>query len=407
MSIKQRAYPETGPQSDMLVTHCNHARFCYNTGLEQRKMCTRGERARGHRVTAATQQRELTAARSQFDWLRAGSTVVQQGGLRDLDRAFANFFAGTAKFPTFRRKHARQSFVVRDVRLRRYNRKWAAVLVPKAGWLRFRLSVNWAELDAASSARVSFHRGRWHVSFTTPPRPKRDSTSPRVVGVDRGVAVTVMTSDGQRFQAPGLSAGEKRRFRALEQRLAGQHKGSKRREVTKNKLGALRGKLDCRRADWIEQTTTHLAETYAGVVVEDLNISNMVGRATPRPDGDGGWLPNGQAAKSGLNRAIHASVWGGFARRLADKTEVVKIDPQYTSQRCNACGHTSSDNRDSQAVFACTRCGHTDNADLNAARNIRDAGVGQLAAGGQLKPGGTGCSGGAVRGDANLQPTCG
>lgn len=404
VSIKQRAYPENGPQSDMLVTHCNHARLCYNIGLEQRKMCTRSARRRGHRVTAVSQQRELTAARQEFNWLRAGSTVVQQGALRDLDRAFANFFAGSAKFPTFRRKAARQSFVVRDVHLRRYNRKWAAVLVPKAGWLRFRLSVNWSELAAATSARVSVHHGHWHVSFTTPPKPRKVPTSNHAIGVDRGVAVTVMTSEGEQFQAPSLTAGEKQRFAALERLLATQQKGSKRRQVTKNKLGALHGTLDCRRTDWIEKVTSYLAETYAGVVIEDLKIKNMVGRAQPLPDGDGGYLPNGQAAKSGLNKAIHASMWGGFARRLADKTVVVKIDPAYTSQRCNSCGHTSSENRNSQAVFSCVVCGHMVNADLNAARNIRDSGVAQLAASTQSKPGGTGCSGEATLGDANPQP---
>jgi putative transposase len=403
VSVKQRAYPEPGHQSEMLVTHCNHARFCFNIGLDQRKMNTRGDRARGNRVTAASQQRELTEARREFDWLRAGSTVVQQGALRDLDRAFANFFAGTAKFPTFRRKAARQSFVVRDVRLRRYNRHWAAVLVPKAGWLRFRLSVNWAELSDASSARVSFHRGRWHVSFTTPPRKKRVSGD-RIVGVDRGVAVTVMTSDGERFRAPSLTPGEQQRFRSLEQLLSTQTKGSRRRQVTKDKLATLRETLDRRRTDWIEQTTAHLAATCAAVVIEDLRITDMVSRVPARPDGAGGFLPNGQAAKTGLNRAIHTSVWGGFARRLADKADMVKVNPAYTSQRCNSCGHTCRENRDSQAIFSCVQCGHTANADLNAACNIRDAGIAKLAAESPQKPGGTGCSGEAVIGDANLQP---
>ncbi|WP_221481812.1 zinc ribbon domain-containing protein [Actinomadura livida] len=81
-------------------------------------------------------------------------------------------------------------------------------------------------------------------------------------------------------------------------------------------------------------------------------------------------------AKAGLNRGILANGWGRLAARLERKApgRVVKVDPAYTSQTCNPCGHRAPDNRDSQAVFRCTACGHRANADANAARNIRDTG---------------------------------
>lgn len=117
MSVKQRAYPETGTQTDVLNLHFSHARFVYNLALEQRKLNDRTHREHGVRVNVVTQSRELTEARTEFDWLREGSTVVQQGALRDLDRAFANFFAKRAGYPKFKRRGAGESFVVRDVRL--------------------------------------------------------------------------------------------------------------------------------------------------------------------------------------------------------------------------------------------------------------------------------------------------
>ena len=82
MSIKQRAYPEQGAQSEMLFTHCSHARFVYNLGVEQLKMCDKQARGRGVKISFAIQSRQLTEARTEFDWLREGSTVVQQGALR-------------------------------------------------------------------------------------------------------------------------------------------------------------------------------------------------------------------------------------------------------------------------------------------------------------------------------------
>jgi len=392
MSIKQRAYPEPGAQTDALLMHFNHARYVYNIGLEQRNLNDKTQRSRGIRVNAATQQQELTDARREFAWLRKGSTVVQQGALRDLDRAFVNFFKGHADYPTFRRRSSKQSFVIRDFSVRRYNRKWAAVLVPKAGWLKFRVTRAWTEIEAGTSARVSLRHGQWFVSITTPPAPKREGGR-GAVGLDRGVAVSVMSSDGEMFKSPSLTEGEQKRWLKLERRISRCAKKSARRERAKEELGALRRALNNRRTDWVEQSTTRLAVTYSFAGIEDLNIEGMVKKPAPKPDGQGGYLPNGAAAKSGLSKAIHASQWGRFAQRLSDKMEVVKVPAAFTSQCCHECGHIASENRESQAAFRCKRCGHTANADVNAAKNIRELAV----CGGTLR------EWAKARADANLQ----
>jgi transposase len=82
----------------------------------------------------------------------------------------------------------------------------------------------------------------------------------------------------------------------------------------------------------------------------------------------------GVRAKAGLNRGILASGWGLLLTRLEQKApgRVEKVNPAYTSQTCNACQHIASESRKSQADFACVACGHQDNADVNAARNIAD-----------------------------------
>jgi transposase len=127
----------------------------------------------------------------------------------------------------------------------------------------------------------------------------------------------------------------------------------------------------------VEKTTTVLAARYEVIGVEALQVRNMVRRpkAKPDPDHDGAFLPNGAAAKAGLNRSIYANCWGLIARRLTHKTRasgtaLVVVDASYSSQQCRKCGHTSSENRKSQAEFRCVQCGHTDHADRNAARNI-------------------------------------
>nr|WP_094275585.1 hypothetical protein [Rhodococcus sp. OK302] len=98
MSIVQRVYPAEGAQLDALTMYCDHARFVYNVGLEQRSCWTLSRRHFRQKITVASQMRDLTEARREFDWLRAGSTVVPQGAVRDLDLASVNFLVGGAGF---------------------------------------------------------------------------------------------------------------------------------------------------------------------------------------------------------------------------------------------------------------------------------------------------------------------
>jgi putative transposase len=78
--------------------------------------------------------------------------------------------------------------------------------------------------------------------------------------------------------------------------------------------------------------------------------------------------------------------FGEIRRQLEYKcrwygSELVAVNPAFTSQRCSACGNTEAGNRTSQAVFCCLNCGHAENADHNAAKNILEAGIGLPAVG--------------------------
>jgi putative transposase len=123
-----------------------------------------------------------------------------------------------------------------------------------------------------------------------------------------------------------------------------------------------------------------LVREYDSIVHEKLQIANMTRRPKPCPDGNGGYQPNGVAAKSGLNKSINDAGWGIFLRVLSAKAEsagrqVIAVDPRHTSQRCAHCGHTAAGNRVTQAQFRCLACGHQAHADVNAASNILRAGL--------------------------------
>lgn len=314
--------------------------------------------------------RQLTEARADNPWLAAGSVIVQQQAVRDHGQAMANFFAGTHRRPRWRKAGRDEGFRVvhltqRDVR--RLNRRWGEVKIPKAGWVRFRWSR--AVPRNAKSFRVTRDRaGRWHIAFAAIPAPIDGPGTGEVVGIDRGITISAALSTGELLQVPGLTAPETARLLRLQRRLARARRGSGRRGKVKQAIGRLKAREVDRRKDWCEKISTDIARRFDVIRVEDLSITNMTRSARGTISIPG----HNVAAKAALNRGISLSGWGMLARRLEDKApgRVERINPAFTSQRCSACGHLAPGSRESQALFRCVACAYTDNADVNAAKNI-------------------------------------
>lgn len=379
---RYRLYP-TPIQETGLLDHCRDARTVWNLGLEQWLFATR---YRPYRVgkrqcwpTPTGRSRQLTEARAASPWLAAGSVNVQQQALRDLDQAYSNWYSGTHGLPTWRRAGVHEGFRivgVRAWRVEQLSRRWSRVLIPKVGWVRFRRS---RPVPEVKSYRVTLDRaGHWHVGFAAIPLPIDGPNDGTIVGVDRGVVITAACSDGRRFQAP-----VDRSKHRLERQLSRARRGSNRRAWVKLRLARARARnADCRK-DWVEKTTTELARTADLIRIEDLRVRNMTRSARGTVEAPG----RNVRQKAGLNRAILASGWAMLARRLEDKApgRVEKVNPAFTSQTCSVCRIRDREARESQAVFRCRTCGHTDNADINAARNIA-AGHAVTARGGPAGP---------------------
>jgi putative transposase len=379
MAVKNRLYP--GPeQQEVLREHCAHARRVWNLAVEQQSWWRPG---RGPAPASAERYRQLTEARGAEPWLGAGSASVQQQALRDFDNALAAYLSpgNPARRPRYRRSRGVQGFAVRDTRVRRFSRRWGAIYVPKCGWVKFL----WSRSLAArlGTARITCDRaGRWHVCFpASQPAIPRQRTG-KTIGVDRGVRTALVTSDGQHYRAPRISDCQAARYLALQRRLARQQKGSRRRERTRQAMALIAARTADRRKDWAEKISTRLVRDNDVIVLEKLNIACMTRKPAPKPNPDqpGMFLPNRAQAKAVLSRGILASCWGLLAQRVTNKGEAsevqtIFVDPRFTSQQCRVCGHTDPANRDSQAVFACVRCGHRDHADTNAALNILARGL--------------------------------
>jgi len=176
-------------------------------------------------------------------------------------------------------------------------------------------------------------------------------------------------------RAPGLRPMEAERLRRLKRKLSRAKPGSKRRAKVKAQIARIEARAADRRKDWAEKLSTRLARDYDLIALEHLNVRAMTASAKGTVEQPG----RNVRQKAGLNKGILASGRGLLERRLNDKApgRVVKVNAAYTSLRCNACWSVNVKNRESQAFFSCVACGHTANADFNAACNIRDIAKGR------------------------------
>jgi putative transposase len=244
-----------------------------------------------------------------------------------------------------------------------------------------------------SSMTSAVEGGRWWLSFAaedpevTRPGHDADAATERIaetlrhrsadplaaqtLGSDRGVAKPVVTSHGQVFD---LRPIQKTRIpQARRQRQRWQRRASRRKNGSQNQKKAYRN------ADRYQQYEKNVRHAYAHqtsqalvvnaaydlYVFEDLAIQNMTKRPKARRDAQDRLLPNGRAAKAGVNRAILSSAWGQVVtftcyQALRRGKLVITVLPYHRAQECAECPCTAPDNRSSQAVFVCQRCGHTD-----------------------------------------------
>lgn len=363
-------------------------RAVWNTGLEQR----REYRRRGAWMNYQPQAKELAEAKTEHLWLKDVPGHCLQQTLMDLDRACrehgtwkVRWRSGRRWAPSFRFPEGSKMAV------EKLNRRHARIKLPKLGWVKFRASRS-LDGETIRSATLSRDGAHWFLSVLVDDgcqAPEAHASPGSAVGVDRGVAVAIATSDGALIDQAFVTVGERRRMVALQRKLSRCAKRSTNRDKTRAALAPVRARERRRRLDFAAQTAHQIAAANAVVVLEDLKTKQMTKSAKGTIDSPG----RNVAAKSGLNRAILSKGWHQFALALSSAarytgTNVVKVPAAYTSQRCSACGHVDPKSRESQAVFRCTHCPHTEHADVNAAKNVLAAGRAVTACEDQPRPAG-------------------
>ncbi len=315
-------------------------------------------------------------------WLCEAPSHTLQQTLRNLDRALMDAFdkKNPKRFPKFKKKGVHDSFRFPDPKQFCLDQANGRIKLPKLGWVRYRKSRD-VEGDV-KQVTVSRRGKRWRMSILaeqTVPEPRHASTSE--IGIDLGVRAFAAISDGT-LVAP-LSS-----FRAMEKKLAKAQRSLARKvkfsanwQKQKARIAAIHERIANARGDFLHKLSTDVCKNHELIAIEDLRVSNMSRSAQGTVEAPG----RNVRAKAGLNKSILDQSWGEFRRQLEYKAlwtggVLVAVPPQYTSQSCPECGLVDAGNR-RRAEFRCLGCGHTADADVNAAINILAAGHAVLACG--------------------------
>ena len=362
-TYKERFYP-TPEQAELLAQSFGSARFVWNNTLARR---TEAYQTHGQSISHSAAEKRLVALKAEYPWLKDVSSVILQQTLRDQKAAFDNFFnpALKAGYPRFKRKDGRQSirltkaaFCYRDGEI-----TIAKTTTP--------LPIRWSRPLPSNPSSITISRdraGRYFISCLCEFLPEALPITPQMTGIDLGLTDLFITSEGMKSGNPRHLKRHEAKLASLQRRLAKKQKGSRNRNKLSQTVARLHAKIaDCRR-DAIHKATRTLVNENQVLCVESLNITGMIKNRS-------------------LAKAISDAGWGEFVRQLEYKAawagrQVVNVSQWFPSSKlCHGCGHKVEKLPLSQRHWHCEGCGQAIDRDINAARNIRTAGLAGLACG--------------------------
>lgn len=365
LAFKYRIYPTAGQRAQIAKTF-GCCRFVYNRALEMRRE-EYDRTGKSSHINEYIKMIPSWKADPATAWLRQADSMALQQSLRNLDRAYQNFFRGRREgrkvgFPQFKKRRHRQSYRTNKIEIVDSRH----VKLPKLGVVKARVSRPVEGCIASATVELA-PSGKYYVSVCckgVSPRPPAPAGS--AVGVDVGIKSLLVTSEGAVADNPRALARAGRKLKRESRRLSRRRKGSRNWERQRVRVARVQERIADTRKDAIHKATTALADENQVVCAEDLNVKGM--------------MRNRKLAK-----AVGDASFGEVLRQLEYKCamragRLVKIGRFFPSSKtCSACGHVMDEMPLSVREWECPSCGAAHDRDLNAARNILAEGLRLLA----------------------------
>jgi putative transposase len=352
-AFRYRVYPTT-KQVERIAQWESALRFLWNLALEQRLLGL--HRTDKRYPTAFDQTNELTELRAALPWLADVPRNVCAQLLAELDKAFQRCFKGLGRLPRWKRKG--KDFLglcEPHPKVWRLDVDARAIRFPKLGNVPVVLH---RPLEGkAKTCTLRRDGAQWYVSIICEVEVVEPAsrTSP-VVAIDRGVTNLLADSDGRLVLNPKHLDKALASLARAQRTVARRKKGSKNRNKAKARVATLHQTVRRQRDHVLHELSTSYAKSHGTVVLEKLNVQGMI-------------------KNHSLARSISGAAWSKFAQMLRYKMawsggQLVEVPAAYSSQTCSACSHVDAGSRDRER-FCCVACGHTDHADLNAAKILK------------------------------------
>lgn len=359
-SYKFRIYPNA-TQRKQLAVEFGVSRWIYNTALSARRDAYNWYGENNNYVSISRAVTEISKD-PDFAWLKEASRSCGQQALIDLDKSYANFFAGRSKFPKFKKRSNKQS-VRYTLSQRQDNYKSGEYLkITKIGKIKMR----WSKMPKGRPKMATVSKtpnGQYFVSFSCEEFKVLKPSTGKSVGVDIGIKDVIVTSDGFESGAPRNTYLYARELRLAQRKLARKTKGSNRRKRQVLKVARIHAKITNSRADFLHKLSYKLVNENDVICIEDLNVAGM-------------------KKNRKLSKAVSDVGMGELRRQIEYKSNwygkhVVKISRWFPSTKmCSDCG-TIHDMPLSKRTMSCD-CGVEISRDHNAALNIMAEGIRSL-----------------------------
>lgn len=336
------------------------------------------------------QKRSLVALKAEREWYQDLHADVLQDMVKRVDLAFSRFIKGDSNGkrsgkPRFKGKNRYRTFAYHRV-------KPDCILgncveLPKLGKIKFIQHRPIPDGFTIKRALITQKADGWYVTLTlkdvsVPDNPVIDiePTEANSIGVDAGLEYFAACSDGMMVEPPKFYRQSEERLAKLQSKREQRKKGSTAHRKLNHRIAKLHQKIARRRKQWHFELAGELVDRAEVIFVENLKVSNMVKRNQPKQDEEGKFLPNGQSAKSGLNKSFADAGIAGFLNEILPYKAaragrlVVKVNPAGTSQRCAMCLNRVPKEL-SDRWHDCT-CGASMPRDLNSGILIKKVGLG-------------------------------
>ena len=371
---KYRLYP-TKSQQELIDKHIEACRCVYNLALETKIYAYKSHQKNLSRFDLINQLPDL---KSEFEWLKEVYNHSLQQKIFDLDKAFINFYKGDADFPKFKKKTQFQKF-------RNPDGKEVEIKDNKICFPKFRDGIKFIEDrkhegEIRSSTISRTPTGKYFISILCDTKsliPQKEKiVSKTAIGIDLGLKHFLITSDGIKVDNPRYLRESLKRLKVLQRRNRNKKRGSKNSKKAFKKLSIIHEKVANQRYDFLQKLSTELVNNHDTICLEDLNIQGMSARCKPKKDEQGNFIPNGQSAKSGLNKSISDAGWALFVKMINYKSEwrgknVLQMPRwQASTKVCSNCQHKQNLTL-AQREWVCEACGTLHDRDENAAKNIK------------------------------------